>query len=115
MKGEGNYLEKYLDEKGYSNVMDIRGKALPYILPATDKFLELYGQTKGIIRSHVIPGRCNQCGICEKTCPEYAISLRDDEPVIDEELCSGCGLCVANCPVDALELINVEVLYDLAK
>lgn len=108
-----NDLEKYLNEKGYSSVTELRGKALPYLLPSTGKFLELYGQTKGIIRSQVIPGRCNQCGICEETCPQYAITVSDEEPVIDKDLCSGCGLCVANCPTDALELINVESLYNL--
>ncbi len=78
------------------------------------KFYDLYGQTKGVITAEVLPGRCNQCLICEKSCPHYAITVADEEPVVDKDLCEGCGLCVANCSVKALKLANVDVIYDLA-
>jgi dihydroorotate dehydrogenase/NAD-dependent dihydropyrimidine dehydrogenase PreA subunit len=107
-------LEKFLTEKGHESVNSIIGMALPHVL-GINNFMDTYGQTKGVIVANLIPDRCIQCGVCEETCPVYAIALDDNEPAIDKEMCLGCGLCVANCPSEALELSNVAYLYELAK
>lgn len=105
-------LEKFLAEKGYSSISEIRGKALPHLFSSQKRFYDFYGQTKGIIVAEEIPGRCNGCGICEQTCPSYAIKVEGAGPAVSKELCEGCGLCVANCPVEALRLANAEVMYN---
>jgi dihydroorotate dehydrogenase (fumarate) len=45
---------------------------------------------------------CTMCGLCERVCPYFAITMTDVIS-IDPETCFGCGLCISKCPVDALE------------
>ena len=107
-------LEEFLNKKGNSSLLELRGKALPYLLPQ-QRFYELYGaqkgKTKGVILAELVPGLCNQCLLCVKTCPNYAVTMHGEEPVIDKATCQGCGLCVANCPTGALKLVGLETLY----
>lgn len=107
-------LQEFLDRKGYSNITELRGMALPHLLPQ-QRFYDVYGRQKGktkdVILAEVVPGLCNQCLLCVKTCPNYAITMDEEEPVIDKAACQGCGLCVANCPTGALKLTGLETLY----
>ncbi|MDO5562277.1 MAG: 4Fe-4S binding protein, partial [Synergistaceae bacterium] len=48
--------------------------------------------------------KCIACGSCVKTCPNGAISLKDDRLATDPALCTGCGVCCEACPADAREL-----------
>ncbi len=41
---------------------------------------------------------CIACSICAKKCPENAIVMKDNLPVIDYDKCTGCGTCVQVCP-----------------
>lgn len=60
---------------------------------------------------------CVGCGKCEKVCPIFAISVKEDEndnvsgtnkkgkrAVVNTEICLGCGVCARNCPTKAIEL-----------
>lgn len=49
---------------------------------------------------------CIGCGICSKICPEQAITMIDNLPVIDYTKCSGCKTCVAKCPRKTIKEIN---------
>ena len=42
---------------------------------------------------------CIGCKICQKNCPEGAISVENNLAHIDYEKCTGCGLCEQKCPV----------------
>lgn len=61
----------------------------------------------GLIRA-CRPGResdrCTGCGACAAACPEKAVTVTPDGPVIDRKICLGCGLCVRACPHEALTL-----------
>ena len=46
---------------------------------------------------------CVKCGRCVERCPENAIKLGKEGPVIDMERCHGCSGCILSCPVKALE------------
>ncbi len=48
--------------------------------------------------------RCTGCGACAAACPEKAVTVTPDGPVIDRKACLGCGLCVRACPHEALTL-----------
>jgi len=52
--------------------------------------------------AHVISSECISCGACETSCPVDAISLGDDQFVIDPETCTDCGICTDSCPVDVI-------------
>ena len=41
---------------------------------------------------------CIGCGICAKFCPEKAITMQNNIPVIDYSKCTGCKTCVSKCP-----------------
>ncbi len=62
----------------------------------------------GIIRAWT-PGRasdaCTRCGLCERLCPDHAMTLgAEDEngPRLHPENCLSCGLCIKRCPEKAL-------------
>jgi pyruvate formate lyase activating enzyme len=50
------------------------------------------------------PKKCLRCGRCAEVCPEAAIRMTVDGPVIDRERCDLCGICVDNCVPHALRL-----------
>ncbi len=44
---------------------------------------------------------CTACGGCIDLCPTIAISMINDQVVIDPETCTECKICVKVCPVNA--------------
>lgn len=58
--------------------------------------------------------RCIGCGECIEKCPETALELSVDGPVIDRLKCNLCMICTDICPTGALEtagrLISVKEL-----
>ena len=59
---------------------------------------------EGLISYFIRPDLCIACGICERNCPEGAISEGEGEGdedafmVIDQSRCSRCGICFHVCP-----------------
>jgi dihydroorotate dehydrogenase (fumarate) len=45
--------------------------------------------------------KCTLCGICQRVCPYFAITVTDSVQV-DYTACFGCGLCESRCPVKAI-------------
>jgi uncharacterized Fe-S center protein len=72
---------------------------------------------KGKLRMHQSlhprfdPETCEQCGLCQESCPEGAIALGDGAPCpqVDSELCIGCGECEAVCIHGAIKLEGEDI------
>ena len=92
-------LSNYMDDKGFSSVSDIVGKALPTV--SAWQFLNLQHITKAVINQD----SCIQCGRCHIACEDtshQAITASKDGKryfEVKEEECVGCNLCVIACPV----------------
>jgi len=64
------------------------------------------GVCKALIRYHINPEVCTGCGLCQKNCPQEAISGEDRNPrAIDPEKCIKCGICIDVCTFHAVEVI----------
>ncbi len=48
------------------------------------------------------PGACTWCAACVDACPDGAVDLSKEGPVLDEEKCLLCGRCARACPSEAL-------------
>ncbi|HDJ24379.1 MAG: 2-ketoisovalerate ferredoxin oxidoreductase [Candidatus Aminicenantes bacterium 4484_214] len=60
------------------------------------------------IRPEINLKECIQCGICWKFCPDTAIYIENEYPVIDYTYCKGCGLCAEECPTKCITMVEEE-------
>lgn len=84
-------LPKALEKHGFNSVEDVINTNL------------VTGQVKYVPKYPVINAdKCINCGQCERACPYFAISSKNNVINIDKEKCFGCGLCESRCPVKAI-------------
>ena len=50
------------------------------------------------------PKTCDGCGTCLNRCQMEALTLEDEQVVLNSDRCIGCGLCVSTCPTNSLVL-----------
>ncbi len=50
----------------------------------------------------ILKEKCRLCGLCERNCPYFALSI-DDKVLVNTEKCFGCGLCQSLCPFGAID------------
>lgn len=53
--------------------------------------------------------RCIKCGVCIKRCPESAIKVTDQYPIIDKNKCVICGKCTDFCAKNAREYVGKDM------
>lgn len=92
-------LEKYMDEKGYANIEEMRGKALPNVV----EWKEL--NLKHKVVANIDSDKCIGCQLCYIACDDgahQAIALPSEGriPSIIDDNCVGCNLCSLVCPVE---------------
>lgn len=64
------------------------------------------GVCKSLIEYHINPDACTGCGLCQKNCPQNAITGEDRNPrTITNEKCIKCGVCIDSCKFDAVEVV----------
>jgi len=94
-------LENWMDERGYSRLDELVGKAVPNV---TDwQYLNLNYVTK----ARIDQDKCIKCGRCYAACEDTSHQAISNAPkngtrhfeVIDEE-CVACNLCIEVCPVE---------------
>jgi len=104
-----NGIEKYLVEKGYSSLEEIKGITLPQITTwdVVDR------DSKAISRVNI--NKCNGCKLCLNWCFYDAITIYEEDgkrkAMIYPEKCDGCGLCAALCPKDAVYMEGPKPVY----
>jgi len=91
-------LSQWMDQKGYSSVDDVVGRAIPNVKDW--QHLNLNYITKAVIDQD----QCIKCGRCYAVCEDtshQAISISTDRvfEVKDDE-CVACNLCVMVCPIE---------------
>lgn len=62
---------------------------------------------KGKDTKAVCSAGCIGCRLCERNCPEHAITVTDNNASIDYDKCTGCGACAGKCPVKVIMMHNV--------
>ncbi len=93
-------LEDYMRQKGFQQLDDFIGKALPNIVPWEQLNLRYE------VKAHIDATKCIQCQLCYTACEDgahQAIGLPASGsriPYIIEENCVGCNLCSVVCPVE---------------
>lgn len=101
-------LERYMTEKGFNTIDEMKGKALPNVL--NWEHLNL----KYKVVAEINDDKCIGCQLCYTACEDgahqaIALPKAGDEsrvPQIIEENCVGCNLCSLVCPVE--ECITME-------
>ena len=92
-------LEKFMDEKGYHNLDEMRGIASDAALPYSEMPPE---------RAKVDPEVCTNCGRCLKACFYQAMQPGEQATWVKEENCIGCGGCYSVCPVPGAITISIK-------
>jgi dihydropyrimidine dehydrogenase (NAD+) subunit PreA len=95
-------LEDYMDQKGFTSIDQMVGKALPNVQHWEDLNL------KYKVVASINDDKCIGCQLCYTACEDgahQAIGLSADPlnrtPFIIEENCVGCNLCSLVCPVES--------------
>jgi electron transport complex protein RnfB len=71
-------------------------------------YIPCSSQHKGKAVRQVCRAGCLACGLCSKKCPNQAITLENNRPVIDPEKCSGCGICAEKCPQKIIQCMRQD-------
>lgn len=101
-------LNQWMDDKGYDQLDDFVGKAVPNV---TDwQYLDL----NYIAKAKINQDDCIKCGRCFAACEDtshQAIAMSEDRVfTVKDDECVACNLCVNVCPVEGC--ITMEELPD---
>jgi dissimilatory sulfite reductase (desulfoviridin) alpha/beta subunit len=52
------------------------------------------------------PEKCTKCGKCVEACPDKAVVMEEEGPVIIKKHCKQCGACAVECPEEAMTIVE---------
>jgi len=93
-------LSNWMDGKGYTQLRDVVGRAVPNFVHWEDLNLQY------VAKARIDQDLCIQCGRCHIACEDtsHQAIWKSKDGVrhfeVNEAECVGCNLCVAVCPVD---------------
>ncbi|GAW35228.1 NAD-dependent dihydropyrimidine dehydrogenase subunit PreA [Roseovarius sp. A-2] len=91
-------LSQYMDEKGFSSVDELVGRAVPNLCDWKDLNLNY------VTKARIDQALCIKCGRCYAACEDtshQAITMSEDRVFdVDDSECVACNLCVNVCPVE---------------
>ena len=74
-------------------------KHLISLIPYSAKYaVACSNNQKGAVTTKQCKAGCVGCGICQKNCPNNAVTVKDFNATIDYSLCQNCGICKEKCP-----------------
>ena len=101
IKGLKSGLLKYLEAKGFSNILELKNIAVKNITSHAklNKQIHLYPV--------IDKEKCILCGKCAKICSESeynALTIEKECLNLNKEICAGCSLCSHVCPKEAIKM-----------
>lgn len=76
-------------------------------VPASAKYyVACSSQCRGKDVMNACQAGCIACGKCQRLCPNGAIILVNNVPVIDYSKCTNCGNCAQGCPRKCIKLVE---------
>jgi len=88
-----DYIQAWMEGKGYQSLREIRGIALENILKTAD--VPRKPTNIGMVIDNA---KCTRCGVCLRSCFYDAITLTKAGAVINPKKCDVCGMCAEVCP-----------------
>ena len=103
-------MSRYMEEKGYKSLDEIRGITLPQI-----KTWDTVDRDT-VAKAKVDRDKCTGCKLCRNWCFYEAVSYNaegqpKEKAAIDENRCDGCGLCPSLCPDEAISMEGPVPVY----
>ena len=93
-------LNDWLERHGYGDVAQVRGAALPSLMP----FEDIKPQRLRAAITECCDIATTNCSVCINGCLYDAIKREDGMIQIDQNACTGCGLCSSGCPRGIIRL-----------
>ncbi len=70
------------------------------------KTLKNRGNYYGLDKVEIDQNICVSCGFCKEHCRFDAISIVNNQYIVNKYLCEGCGVCEHICPVNAINFVK---------